>query len=115
VRCRGFEEENTYAMKHGAQSERHIVRRATVEKRRVLRQIGLRQDDLDSLGRPLLQNWARSAALHLMDKYAEEHGWLDEHGHDAMLNSEGLALAKLGDYLRRWEEDPFESRSRFVS
>jgi len=47
---------------HGATEERQIVRRATVEKRRLLRQTGLRETDLESIGRALLLNWARAAA-----------------------------------------------------
>lgn len=62
VRCTGFPKNNTLSVRHGAQSERQIVRRATVEKRRLLRQIGLRQDDLGSVGRALLLNWSRGPA-----------------------------------------------------
>jgi hypothetical protein len=120
VRCRGFERGNglgrqfeagnVVALRHGATSDRHIVRRATVEKRRVLRQIGLREADLESLGRALLQNWARSAAaLYLMDGYAETHGWLDADGNPrgfarlyvAMLNAERNALRSLESYIRK--------------
>jgi hypothetical protein len=110
-----LEQRSKAARKHGAQSGQ-IVRRATVEKRRLLRQIGLRQQDLESLGRALLQNWARAAAaLALMDGYAEREGWLDEHGHPrgfarlyvSLLNSERLALRALGDHLRAAEGDPW--------
>jgi len=99
---------------HGATRERQIVRRATVEKRRLLRQIGLRQDDLESIGRALLQNWARAAAaLHLMDDYAEREGWLDAGGtprpftrlYVTILNSERLALRALEDHLRSEKHD----------
>lgn len=47
---------NLNAAKHGGSSSGQIVRRSTVEKRRLLRQIGLRADDLESLGRALLTN-----------------------------------------------------------
>src|SRR4051794_40630438 len=86
---------------HGATSERQIVRRATVEKRRLLRQIGLRQEDLESVGRALLLNWARAAAaLTLIDDYASENGWLHPDGEPrgfarfyvSLLNTERLAL-----------------------
>jgi hypothetical protein len=126
TRCRGFEPGNTHgekfkvgntvALVHGATSERQIVRRATVEKRRVLRQIGLREADLESLGRALLRNWARSAAaLYLMDAYAERHGWLDADGNPrgfarlyvSMMNSELRALRALESYLRKRDDtDP---------
>jgi hypothetical protein len=102
---------------HGATSGRQIVRRATVEKRRLLRQIGLRQRDLESVGQALLLNWSRAAgALSLMDAYAAEHGWLDEVGaprgfaklYVSMLNSERLALRALAEHLRADHADPFE-------
>lgn len=100
-------------LRHGATSERQIVRRATVEKRRVLRQCGMREADLESLGRALLQNWARAAAaLHLMDEYAQRVGWLDAEGNPrgfarlyvSMLNAERLALRALEGYLRNQDE-----------
>ncbi len=106
---------NTNAVRHGGSSNGQIVRRSTVEKRRLLRQIGLRADDLESLGRALLTNWSRAAAaLHLMDVYAEENGWLDEHGsprgfarlYVSMLNAERLALRALQDHLRVRHADP---------
>jgi hypothetical protein len=106
---------NQNAAVHGGYSGAQIVRRSTVEKRRLLRQIGLRQDDLESLGRALLHNWARAAAaLGLMDDYAAAHGWLDEHGaprpftklYVTVLNSERLALRALGEHLRVRGGDP---------
>lgn len=116
TRCQGFGPGNSLSVRHGATSPRLIGQRATVEKRRLLRQIGLRQADLDSLGRALVQNWARAAAaLYLMDTYAAEHGLLDAEGQPrgfarlyvSMLNCERLALGKLGEYLRARERDPF--------
>lgn len=101
-------------MRHGAASEVQIVRRATVEKRRLLRQIGLAQKDLESLGRALLTNWARAAAaLSLLDEYAQREGWLDDDGNQrgftrlyvSLLNSERLALKALGEYLRSQHRD----------
>jgi len=117
-RCRGFEDGNTLSLVRGATSERRISRRATVEKRRALRQIGLRQSDLEALGRTLLQSWARSAAvLSLLDDYAELHGWIDDagkpHGFAAlyvsMLNAERRALKDLGVYLRERQRGPTRS------
>jgi hypothetical protein len=116
-RCTGFEKGNEAALRHGATSERQITRRATVEKRRLLRQIGLRQNDLESLGRALLANWARAAAaLGLLDDYAAREGWLDADGNPrgfarlyvSLLNSERLALRGLSEYLRDVSGDPFE-------
>jgi hypothetical protein len=115
---------NLLALKSGASSERQIVRRATVEKRRALRQIGMRERDLESVGRALLHNWARAAAaLYLMDEYAARAGWLDEAGNPrgfarlyvSMLNSERLALVRLGDYLRQRDDGDFDLSSRLAA
>jgi hypothetical protein len=87
-----------------------------VEKRRLLRQIGLRQSDLESVGAALLLNWSRSAAaLHLLDEFAAEHGWLKPDGEPrgfarlyiSLLNSERLALRSLADHLRAAGVDPW--------
>jgi hypothetical protein len=110
-----LEQRRTAPAKHGASSEVQIVRRATVEKRRLLRQIGLRQGDLNSIGRALLTNWARSAAaLQLMDAFAQEHGWLKPDGEPrgfarlyvSMLNAERLALTKLEEHIRARGGEP---------
>jgi hypothetical protein len=59
-----------------------VVRReATVQKRRLLRQVGLRQADLDGAGAAYLDLWARAQAkVELMDAYANEHGWIGPGG-----------------------------------
>jgi hypothetical protein len=110
-----FEAGNVVSLKHGATSERRISRRATREKRRALRQIGLRQSDLEALGRTLLQHWARRAAvLSLLDEYAEREGWIDDAGkphgfatlYVQMLNAERRALKDLGVYLRERQRGP---------
>lgn len=114
---------NVIALKHGATSDRQIGRRATVEKRRLLRQLGLRQSDLSSIGRALLTNWARAAAaLSLMDGYAEGAGWIDEDGDSrgfarlyvSMLNAERLALRALEEHLRPRERDPLGDLHRYL-
>jgi len=124
VRCTGFEKGNTLSLRHGATSERQIGRRAVVEKRRLLRQLGLRQGDLGSVGRALLLNWSRAAgALHLMDAYAEREGWLDGDGNPrgfarlyvSMLNTERLALKALSEHLRTREADPFDTLDAYLS
>jgi len=105
---------NTVSLVHGATSDRALVKQSTVEKRRLLRQIGLRQEDLESVGRALLQNWARAAAaLSLMDDYAQTVGWLDGEGNPrgftrlyvSMLNSERLALRDLEKHIRAANTD----------
>jgi hypothetical protein len=107
---------NLNALRHGATSELQIGRRSTVEKRRLLRQIGLRAADLDSVGRALLTNWSRAAAaLSLMDEYAEREGWLDDEGnvrgfgrlYVSCLNAERLSLRALGEHLRERKVDPY--------
>lgn len=85
----------------------------------MLRQLNQKRADLDSVGRALLTNWARAAAaLHLMDEYAEQNGWLDAEGQPrgfarmyvSMLNAERLALRALGDQLRdRGDHDPLDA------
>jgi hypothetical protein len=104
-----FQPRNVAAAKHLATSKRQIGHRAVVEKRKLLRQIGLRQSDLESVGQALLLNWSRAAAaLHQMDDYAAREGWLDRDGQPrgfarlyvSMLNAERLALKALADHLR---------------
>lgn len=119
-----LEQRGNAALKHGGSSERQIVPRTTVEKRRLLRQIGMRQQDMESLGRALLQNWARAAAaLGLMDDYAAQHGWLDGDGNPhgfarlyvSLLNAERLALRALSDHLRSINDDPFQRLSEHLA
>jgi hypothetical protein len=72
---------NTRAVSHGAHSEPAVRHAATVQKRRLLRQVGLRAADLDGAGLAYLDNWARAQAkVELMDAYANEHGWIDPEG-----------------------------------
>lgn len=105
-----FEKGNTAAGKHLAHSEPTVRRVATVQKRRLLRQIGLRQTDLDRLGAAYLDGWARAQAkVELMDAYADERGgWLDGEGNPPAfagfyfraLDSARRSLDKLSDYLK---------------
>lgn len=91
-------------------SEPTVTRTATVQKRRLLRQIGLRAADLDGLGLAYLDSWARAQAkVELLDRYWAERGFIDaETGtpppaaafYFAALNSARLSLAKLADYLK---------------
>lgn len=95
---------------HGARSEARVRRLATNKKRTLLRQLGMRQEDLDGIGRIHLDNWAKAAAVvELYTAWAEEHGWLDGQGNEpgwvrtyfAALNSSRLAAGKLGDHLKQ--------------
>lgn len=109
--------------RHGATSVQLVRSRATIEKRRLLRQIGLRQDDLESLGRALLTNWARCAAvLRMVDEHAEQVGWFDEDGdprafsklYMAALNSERRALAELEKHVRAANADAASELRRYL-
>jgi hypothetical protein len=99
---------NVLALRHGAGSERRVKRVATVQKRRLLRQIGLRARDLDAIALGYLDLWARATAkIELYDDWAAEHGYLSEAGESppwvreyfAALNSARLALGKLEGHL----------------
>ncbi len=105
----GAEKGNRRALKHGAGSEVRVRRIATVQKRRLLRQIGLRQADLDGIAISYLDNWARAQAkVELLDAYADEHGWLDPDGkppafaafYFTALNSARLSLDRLAAHLK---------------
>jgi hypothetical protein len=116
---------NRNGVRHGAQSTQLVRTRTTIEKRRLLRQIGLRQDDLESLGRALLQNWARAAAaLSMLDEYAtREGGWLDEDGEPRgftklyvpLLNAERRALAELEKHVRAASADAATELRRYLA
>jgi hypothetical protein len=86
-----------------------VSRLATVQKRRLLRQIGLRQNQLDGIAQGYLDSWARAQSkVELMDAWSAEHGWLDDAGkppafvavYFTAVNSARLSLAKLEGYLR---------------
>ena len=97
---------------HGARSEVHVKRVATVQKRRLLRQIGLRMHDLDAVALGYLDLWARAQSkVELYDSWASEHGYLNASGESppwvkeyfSAINSTRLALAKLADHLKARE------------
>ncbi|MDQ3859029.1 MAG: hypothetical protein M3327_11385 [Actinomycetota bacterium] len=107
-----FEPGNQVAVTHGVHSERQIVPRAASQKRRFLRQIGLRQADLDGIGVALLDNWARAQAkVEILDRYFAEHGLLDGRGkpraaaaiYFTALNSARLSATRLAEHLRAAE------------
>lgn len=105
-----FESGNTAAVRHGAYSKDRISRSVTIQRRRFLRRAGLRMADLDPIGRALLRTWLRAAApLDEMDRFAAEHGYLDEAGeprpfmrqHVAYINAERRSLVELDAHLRQ--------------
>ena len=100
---------NANALTHGASSERALRPVATTQKRRLLRQIGARAGDLDGVALGLLDGWARAQSkVELYDRWAANHGYLNEHGesppwvkeHSAALNSARLSLKALAEHLR---------------
>lgn len=97
------------ATRHGATSSRQIVPRAARQKRRLLRQIGLRARDIDPVARGYLDLYCRAVAkVELLDDYFDEHGLLKADGEPqpatkfyvAVGNTARLALARLEDHLR---------------
>jgi len=76
--------------------------------RRVLRQRGLNASDLSAIGRGLLHNWARAAAmLQLLEEHAATVGVLDDDGnprsftglYTRLLESERKALRDMESHL----------------
>jgi hypothetical protein len=116
---------NSNAVSHGAHSERRVKPLATVQKRRFLRQNGLRKADVDGVGLALLDAWARAQAkVELLDAFFADRGIVDpEDGRPApalavyftALNAATKALGRLDDHLKaRAETDPFEALSAHV-
>lgn len=110
-----FEEGNQAALRHGGNSPSQIVRVARGQKRRLLRQIGLRAADLDGIGLALLDNWARAQAkVELLDQWLAEHGIVQADGEPTppmklyftALNSARLAATRLAEHLRARVGEP---------
>lgn len=110
-----FEVGNTAALVHGTRSERQIGTEAGNQKRRLLRQIGLRANQLDGIGKALLDNYCRAQAkVVLLDTYFEREGFLTAKGtpRDATrvyftaINSARLALIRLNEHLKERHRDP---------
>ena len=100
---------------HGGRSEPRVKAVATIQKRRLLRQIGLRLGDLDAVAFGYLDLWARAQSkVELYDGWAAEHGYLTAAGESpswvreyfAAINSARLALAKLADHLKQRGGEP---------
>src|SRR5450759_1459246 len=98
----------TAPAKTGARSPAIVAQHARAEKRRFLRQTGMRIGDLDGVALAYLDAWARAAAkVRLMDAWAQEHGFLDSDGNPppfatiyfTALNSARLALSRLEAHL----------------
>jgi hypothetical protein len=105
----GFEPGHELSLKHGANSEGRIRPAARAQRRRFLRQTGLRASDLEGLGLALLDNWARAQAkVVLLDAYFDRAGFLDAEGEPVpatriyftALNTARLALVRLNEHLK---------------
>ncbi len=104
-----FEQRSNAAMKHGGQSERKIRPVARAQKRRLMRQLGMRMGDLDGVANGLLDNWARAQAkVTIMDEHFAVRGFIREDGEPepatkiyfVALNSARLALTRFGEHMK---------------
>jgi hypothetical protein len=109
VRCVGFKRGNVLALRHGGYSQARIAPVARVQKRRLLRQVGLRASDLDGVALALLDNWARAQGkVELLDQHFAAIGLLDSDGEPraatrvyfTALNSARLAAVRLAEHLK---------------
>ena len=109
TRCQGFSPGNLAAKTHGATSERQTRPVARAQRRRFLRQNGLRASDVDAVGLALLDSWSRAQAkVELLDSWFAEHGFLDAAGEPraaaktyfTALNAARSAMVRLADHLR---------------
>jgi hypothetical protein len=104
-----FRPGNRASTRHGAGSDAQIRPVARAQKRRLLRQAGLRIRDFDGVGMALLDGWARAQAkVELCDRWYEQHGFLNARGEPqgpskvyvSLLNSARLSAVRLGEHLR---------------
>jgi hypothetical protein len=111
-------------MTHGARSESLVRYVGTVQKRRLLRQIGLRTSDLDGVGIAYLDAWARAQSkVELMDAWSAEHGWLTPEGvpppfvlvYFAAVNSARLAIDRFAAHLRQQKPRVVIDLSRYAA
>jgi hypothetical protein len=99
---------NVLALRHGADSESRVRPLANGNRRRILRQTGLKLRDFDPIGKALLEHYVRLAAkIVLIDDYLDEHGIVRDDGEPqpvlrvyvALQNSARLALQRLEEHL----------------
>jgi hypothetical protein len=123
-RCQGFQDGNRAAERHGGYSERRVRPLATAQKRRFLRQNGLRKADVDGIGLALLDAWSRAQAkVELLDAWFTERGIVDADGRPApalgiyftALNAATKTLARLEAHIKREAEiDPFDALNQHI-
>jgi hypothetical protein len=104
---RDRDEHGKFRVVHGFGSEARIRPAARAQRRRFLRQTGLRACDLEGLGLALLDNWARAQAKVVpLDAYFDRAGFLDDETGEPVpatrvdftaLNTARLALVRLGE------------------
>jgi hypothetical protein len=108
---------------HGAHSPARIAPVARAQRRRFLRQTGLRASDLEGLGLALLDNWARAQAkVALLDDHFAEVGFLDEDGEPVpatkvyftALNTARLALTRLNEHMRERTRQPGAALAEYL-
>ena len=96
-------------MKHGARSEPRVKQLALNKRRTLLRHLGLRQEQLDGIGRAHLKDWSMAAAVaELYFDHLDANGLVDESGEGpgymktwlAAVNSSRLCLVKLAEHLK---------------
>jgi hypothetical protein len=124
ARCTGYEAGNVYARTHGATSEPTVKPLATIQKRRFLRQNGLRKADIDGVGLALLDVYARAQSkVELLDAWFSQHGLLEADGkpqpalglYFRALNTATRTLKALNAHLKqRAETDPFETLNAHI-
>ena len=114
-----IEQRSKASLTHGCTSERQIRPLARAQKRRLMRQLGMKMGDLDGVSNALLDNWARAQGkVVLMDEYFQARGFIREDGevesaskvYFTALNSARLALTRFGEYMktRRPVEDALD-------
>ncbi len=93
---------------HGATSERRIQPVAKNQKRKLLRQLGVRAGDLDAIAGVMVDLLARSLSkLQLLDTYYIQHGIVRVDGEPepslnaylALLNTSRLTASKLAEHM----------------
>ncbi|MBA2361427.1 MAG: hypothetical protein H0V79_10950 [Actinobacteria bacterium] len=114
---------NRNALVHGGESVAQIRPAARAQKRRFLRQVGLKASDLDGVALALLDNWSRAQAkVALLDAYFDEHGLLDASGEPrpaakiyfTALNCARLAAVRLREHLRDRHADPVAALQDYI-
>jgi hypothetical protein len=114
---------NLLGLRHGARSARVVAPLAQKHARRLLRQRGIGASDLSAIGRGLLANWSRCAAmLQLLDAHAEEVGLLDDSGtphaytnlYLRLVESERRALSAMAQHLDTRTRDPHDALSDYL-